>query len=732
MIRWLEANGYDTSYVAAADVDRSGRDAAAAQGVHVGRARRVLVGEPARERRSRARRRRAPRVLQRQRDLLEDALGSEHRRSSTDHRTLVSYKETHANAQDRPVTAVDGHVARPARRLARDRRRPARERVERHDLHGQLLHVRDAGSGGGRRLALLAQHQRRERDGYEHARRRARSATSGTKTSTTVRVPAGEIDLSSTTVNVPERILDQGSNYAPGTATHSLTLHRVGQRARVRGGDRPVVVGAGRDPRPRRLHARAPRCARPPSTSSPTWACSRAACKPASRRRPPRPTPTPPTATTSTRPRRRHRPGRHRGDHHRHRRRHGRRPGRWRRGLDRRQHVAPRERPRRMELHVHARRRGRAVDPQPRDRRQPEHGCGVGAGHAHGQRRADVRARCGTTTRTPALPAARTTARRSRRHPLHAATSTARSPAFRFYKGAANTGAHTGHLWSADGTLLATPDVHERDRVGLAAGRARRRRSPITAEHAVRRVVLLAGGLLRVRRRLLRGAGCRQRTAARAAQDTGGAPNGVFHVRRASGFPTSSFNGSNYWVDVVARHRPRHRSPPVITARTPAPNASNVAARVHRATCQFDEALDPATVTNATVQLRDAGNALVPAAVTYDAATRTATLTPDAPLTPSTGYTVTVHGGAGGVTDVADNALAADVTWGFTSAPPPADEGPGGPILVVTSTTAPVRPLPRRDPEGRRAERVPRHRHLARHAGDARRLRRRDPRARCR
>ena len=30
----------------------------------------------------------------------------------------------------------------------------------------------------------------------------------------------------------------------------------------------------------------------------------------------------------------------------------------------------------------------------------------------------------------------------------------------RFYKGAANTGTHTGNLWSADGTRLAIGDVH--------------------------------------------------------------------------------------------------------------------------------------------------------------------------------------------------------------------------------------------------------------------------------
>ena len=38
----------------------------------------------------------------------------------------------------------------------------------------------------------------------------------------------------------------------------------------------------------------------------------------------------------------------------------------------------------------------------------------------------------------------------------------------RFYKGAGNNGTHTGSLWSATGTLLATGHVHERNRQRLA------------------------------------------------------------------------------------------------------------------------------------------------------------------------------------------------------------------------------------------------------------------------
>ena len=43
--------------------------------------------------------------------------------------------------------------------------------------------------------------------------------------------PPGEIDLSSTTQSVPELLQDAGSTYAPGSATHSITLHRAASGA---------------------------------------------------------------------------------------------------------------------------------------------------------------------------------------------------------------------------------------------------------------------------------------------------------------------------------------------------------------------------------------------------------------------------------------------------------------------------------------------------------------------
>ena len=105
---------------------------------------------------------------------------------------------------------------------------------------------------------------------------------------------------------------------------------------------------------------------------------------------------------------------------------------------------------------------------------------------------------------------------------------------------------------------------------------------------------------------------------------------------------------------------------PTVTGRSPAVGATNVALGTN-VTATFNEALDPATVSTSTFELRNPGGALVAATVGWNAATLTATLTPSAPLTASTVYTATLRGGATGMKDLAGNALAANVTWSFTT-----------------------------------------------------------------
>ncbi len=89
--------------------------------------------------------------------------------SGTDHRTLVSYKETHANAKIDPSPEWTG-TWRDPRLFSPDGGRPG-ERADRHDLHGQLRHLRDQSAGGRRQDALLAQHEHRQ-PGARRKRRR--------------------------------------------------------------------------------------------------------------------------------------------------------------------------------------------------------------------------------------------------------------------------------------------------------------------------------------------------------------------------------------------------------------------------------------------------------------------------------------------------------------------------------------------------------------------------------
>ena len=87
-------------------------------------------------------------------------------------------------------------------------------------------------------------------------------------------------------------------------------------------------------------------------------------------------------------------------------------------------------------------------------------------------------------------------------------------------------------------------------------------------------------------------------------------------------------------------------------------------------TVTFSEAIDPTTVNPGTFELRDGGNNLVPATVSYDGPSQSATLVPTSPLTESNTYTARLMGGTSGVKDLTGNALAGDQTWSFATASP--------------------------------------------------------------
>jgi hypothetical protein len=125
-------------------------------------------------------------------------------------------------------------------------------------------------------------------------------------------------------------------------------------------------------------------------------------------------------------------------------------------------------------------------------------------------------------------------------------------------------------------------------------------------------------------------------------------------------------------------------TPPAVTATTPAGGATGVGVAT-AVTATFSEAMDAGTVNGTTLRLATtAGGTPVAASVTYDGASRTATLTPSAPLAAGTAYTATA---TTGLEDAAHNAMAADHTWSFTTAEAPPPPPPGGITRQSTATT---------------------------------------------
>src|SRR5262249_14317069 len=127
---------------------------------------------------------------------------------------------------------------------------------------------------------------------------------------------------------------------------------------------------------------------------------------------------------------------------------------------------------------------------------------------------------------------------------------------------------------------------------------------------------------------------------------------------------------------------------PTVTTVSPSSAASgvNVTSTIN---ATFDKDLDPTTVNGNTLQLLDSTNNLVTGTVTYDAATRTATLTPSAGLNLASSYRPLVVGRTTGVKDTAGNPMRSSVQWLFTTAPTPSGSCP---CSVWSPSTLPSTP----------------------------------------
>ncbi|WP_433306519.1 N,N-dimethylformamidase beta subunit family domain-containing protein [Actinoplanes sp. CA-030573] len=250
----------------------------------------------------------------------------------------------------------------------------------------------------------------------------------------------------------------------------------------------------------------------------------------------------------------------------------------------------------------------------------------------------------------------------------------------RFYKGSTNTGTHVGHLWSASGTQLASVTFSGESASGWQQANLS---TPVTLAANTTYVVSYyapnghyAGDVNYFTTQGVDNA------PLHALQDGADGTNGVY--RYGTGFPTVSWESANYWVDVVFSpgSAPPDTTAPTVTTRAPASGATGVATST-TAAATFSEPVQSATVA---MTLKNPAGTAVAGSVAYDSASNKATFTPTAALAANTTYTVTVSGAK----DLAGNTMTA-TSWSFTTAAvttPPT----GTTYSVWSSTTVPGTP----------------------------------------
>ncbi len=235
----------------------------------------------------------------------------------------------------------------------------------------------------------------------------------------------------------------------------------------------------------------------------------------------------------------------------------------------------------------------------------------------------------------------------------------------RFYKGTANTGTHIGTLWSSAGAQLATATFTAESASGWQQVNFA---SPVavTANTVYVASYFAPNGRYAADNAYFTTKGV-DNPPLHALQDGASGGNGVYRYGSGTVFPGSTVQSSNYWVDVVfSTAVVADTTPPTVTVTSPAGGATGVS-RTAPVTATFSEAVDSTTVNATTFELRDPTGASIAAAIAYNA--NVATLTPSATLGASTTYTATVKGGLTDprVKDAAGNALAANQTWSFTT-----------------------------------------------------------------
>jgi hypothetical protein len=222
--------------------------------------------------------------------------------------------------------------------------------------------------------------------------------------------------------------------------------------------------------------------------------------------------------------------------------------------------------------------------------------------------------------------------------------------AVRFYKESDNTGTHLGTLWNSTGTLLASGTFSSETASGWQ-------------ELDFATPVAVTAGTTYVASYHTNTGHYAQTSNGLASAVTNGpltaqASGGVYAYGSGNAFPSSTFQASNYWVDVVYSQS-SGSTPPTVTTVTPSAGSTGVPVSV-APTATFSQPVTPSTVS---FTLKDSGGNPVNGSVSFNNGNTVATFTPASSLTASTSYTATVSGAQ----NSSGIAMSSPVSWTFTT-----------------------------------------------------------------
>lgn len=240
----------------------------------------------------------------------------------------------------------------------------------------------------------------------------------------------------------------------------------------------------------------------------------------------------------------------------------------------------------------------------------------------------------------------------------------------RFYKDALNTGTHVGSLWSPGGALLAQATFTNESVSGWQSV------TFATPVDVTAGTTYVASYLAPVGRYSVTGGQFASSGVSNGPLSAPSSSNGVYAYGGASAFPTSSFNATNYWVDVLFTPPPAPSAPTNVTATTGAQSAS------------VSWTAPSGVPTSYVIQPRVGGSPTgTPKTITGTPPATTTTVTG---LTAGTAYTFTViAANANGSSPASSPSNAVTPTTASTPTAPSAVEAQGDSIAAIVRWTAP-------------------------------------------